>query len=85
MTFFMKRNGAHLNSTVTFDLTMRFSRDQEQKIYVQHKMEEHGQELFKWLEEGAYLYVCGDAQKMAKRCGDNAAACHWKLWPTRRR
>jgi sulfite reductase (NADPH) flavoprotein alpha-component len=43
-----------------------FSRDQEEKIYVQHKMFEHGEELFKWLEEGAYLFVCGDAERMAK-------------------
>lgn len=47
-------------------LDLAFSRDQEQKIYVQHKMWEAGEELFQWLEEGAYLYVCGDAQRMAK-------------------
>ncbi|MBS4164463.1 Uncharacterized protein PRO82_001791 [Candidatus Protochlamydia amoebophila] len=43
-----------------------FSRDQKEKVYVQHKMFEHGEELFKWLEEGAYLFVCGDAERMAK-------------------
>lgn len=43
-----------------------FSRDQEEKIYVQHKMQQHGAELWKWLEEGAYLFVCGDASRMAK-------------------
>ena len=42
-----------------------FSRDQAQKIYVQHRMLEHGRELFSWLQEGAHLYVCGDAQHMA--------------------
>ncbi len=47
-------------------LTTAFSRDTEQKVYVQHKMREESSELFKWLQEGAYLYVCGDAQKMAK-------------------
>lgn len=47
-------------------LELAFSRDQEHKIYVQHKMWEKGEELFHWLEEGAYLYVCGDAQRMAK-------------------
>jgi sulfite reductase (NADPH) flavoprotein alpha-component len=43
-----------------------FSRDQERKIYVQHKMIEKGKELFNWLESGAHFYVCGDAQHMAK-------------------
>tara|TARA_R110001599_G_scaffold119328_2_gene289566 strand:- start:1451 stop:3271 length:1821 start_codon:yes stop_codon:yes gene_type:complete len=43
-----------------------FSRDQEQKHYVQHRMLENGKELFEWLENGAHFYVCGDAQKMAK-------------------
>lgn len=47
-------------------LELAFSRDQEHKIYVQHKMWEKGEELFQLLEEGAYLYVCGDAQRMAK-------------------
>jgi sulfite reductase (NADPH) flavoprotein alpha-component len=43
-----------------------FSRDQEHKIYVQHMMQSHAQELFAWLEAGAHFYVCGDAQRMAK-------------------
>lgn len=43
-----------------------FSRDQTHKIYVQHKMLEAGEELYRWLEEGAILYVCGDAHHMAK-------------------
>jgi sulfite reductase (NADPH) flavoprotein alpha-component len=43
-----------------------FSRDQEQKIYVQDRMRENGAELWKWLQEGAYFYVCGDAKRMAK-------------------
>jgi len=48
-------------------LDLAFSRDQEEKRYVQHRMEERGQELWSWLEEkGAYLYVCGSATKMAK-------------------
>ena len=47
-------------------LTTAFSRDQAHKIYVQHRMKEHGKELFEWLERGAYLYVCGDAKRMAK-------------------
>src|SRR5688572_3610234 len=42
-----------------------FSRDQERKIYVQHRIKEAGKELFSWLSNGAYLYVCGDASAMA--------------------
>ena len=42
-----------------------FSRDQDQKIYVQHRLKEAGKELFNWLSNGAYLYVCGDASAMA--------------------
>src|SRR5262249_9400361 len=43
-----------------------FSRDQSHKIYVQHRMLEHAAELWAWLEDGAHLYVCGDAQHMAR-------------------
>jgi sulfite reductase (NADPH) flavoprotein alpha-component len=43
-----------------------FSRDQEHKIYVQHRMLEHAKDLYAWLEAGAYFYVCGDAKRMAK-------------------
>ncbi len=43
-----------------------FSRDQETKIYVQHRMLENATELWQWLEEGAHFYVCGDAARMAK-------------------
>lgn len=43
-----------------------FSRDQDQKIYVQHRILEQAAELYKWLEEGAHFYVCGDASRMAK-------------------
>ena len=46
-------------------LTTAFSRDQGHKVYVQHRIAEHGAELFHWLEEGAHLYVCGDAERMA--------------------
>lgn len=47
-------------------LDLAFSRDQEAKIYVQHRMEEQGKELWTWLQNGAYFYVCGDASRMAK-------------------
>lgn len=47
-------------------LDLAFSRDQDQKIYVQHRMKENGKDLYRWLEDGAYFYVCGDATRMAK-------------------
>jgi sulfite reductase (NADPH) flavoprotein alpha-component len=47
-------------------LDTAFSRDQAEKIYVQNRMHENGAELWKWLQEGAYFYVCGDAKRMAK-------------------
>jgi sulfite reductase (NADPH) flavoprotein alpha-component len=47
-------------------LDLAFSRDQEQKIYVQHRMREASAELFRWLEEGAHFFVCGDGERMAK-------------------
>lgn len=40
-------------------LDLAFSRDQAEKIYVQHRLREHGRELYAWLESGAHLYVCG--------------------------
>ena len=47
-------------------LDLAFSRDQEEKIYVQNRMLEKGAELYAWLQDGAYFYVCGDASRMAK-------------------
>jgi sulfite reductase (NADPH) flavoprotein alpha-component len=47
-------------------LDTAFSRDQPEKIYVQHRMREQARELFAWLEAGAHFYVCGDARRMAK-------------------
>ncbi|MHC6224498.1 molybdopterin-dependent oxidoreductase [Pseudomonas sp. X10] len=47
-------------------LDTAFSRDQAEKIYVQQRMLEQGAQLWQWLEEGAYFYVCGDAQRMAR-------------------
>jgi sulfite reductase (NADPH) flavoprotein alpha-component len=47
-------------------LDTAFSRDQEEKIYVQHRMMEAASELWAWLEAGAHFYVCGDAKRMAK-------------------
>lgn len=47
-------------------LELAFSRDQKEKIYVQNRMLENAAELWKWLEDGAHFYVCGDAKRMAK-------------------
>ncbi len=47
-------------------LDTAFSRDQSDKIYVQHRMAEHARELYAWLEAGAFVYVCGDASRMAR-------------------
>ena len=48
------------------ELDLAWSRDQAEKVYVQHKMTERGSELWKWLQDGAVFYVCGDASRMAK-------------------
>lgn len=48
------------------ELSLAFSRDQAQKIYVQDRLLEQGAELWRWLQEGAQLYICGDATHMAK-------------------
>jgi sulfite reductase (NADPH) flavoprotein alpha-component len=47
-------------------LTLAWSRDSEQKIYVQDRMRETGSELWAWLNDRAHIYVCGDAKRMAK-------------------
>ncbi|MFV0590393.1 MAG: assimilatory sulfite reductase (NADPH) flavoprotein subunit [Draconibacterium sp.] len=47
-------------------MDVAFSRDQDEKVYVQHKLKENQQEVFEWLESGAYLYLCGDMKYMAK-------------------
>lgn len=47
-------------------LSLAFSRDQEEKVYVQHRMQQEAEQLWQWLEKGAYLFVCGDASRMAK-------------------
>jgi sulfite reductase (NADPH) flavoprotein alpha-component len=52
-------------------LDTAFSRDQSEKIYVQHRLLENGKQVWQWLQDGAHLYVCGDANRMAKDV-DNA-------------
>lgn len=48
------------------NIDLAFSRDAEEKVYVQHRMLKKKEEFYRWLEEGAYVYVCGDKNKMAK-------------------
>ena len=47
-------------------LTLAWSRDADEKTYVQHRMREVGRDLWAWLNDGAHIYVCGDATRMAK-------------------
>lgn len=55
-------------------LDLAFSRDQTEKIYVQTRMQQNAAELWRWLEEGAHFYVCGDAKRMAKDVDDTLHA-----------
>ena len=74
----MRRNG-HLTR-----LTLAWSRDGSEKIYVQHRMRDDGRDLWAWLERGAYIYVCGDALRMAKdveRALTDVVAEHGKRSP----
>lgn len=65
-TFFYEKEweGYLADGTLT-KLDTAFSRDQSQKLYVQHKMLENSKELYEWLEAGAIFYICGDAARMA--------------------
>jgi sulfite reductase (NADPH) flavoprotein alpha-component len=54
-----------LKDGVLTKMDVAFSRDQAEKVYVQQRMLEQSKELFQWLEEGAYFYICGDEKHMA--------------------
>lgn len=56
----------YVKSGLLSKISLAFSRDQANKIYVQDRLREAGLELYQWLEAGAHFYVCGDANKMAK-------------------
>lgn len=56
----------YLKSGALSQLDVAFSRDQQEKVYVQHRILEKGQQVWQWIQDGAYLYVCGDATRMAK-------------------
>ena len=49
-----------------YEFTTAWSRDQAEKIYVQHRLKEHGARIWEWFERGAYFYICGDKTYMAK-------------------
>jgi sulfite reductase (NADPH) flavoprotein alpha-component len=57
--------GMHKDGLLTH-LSLAFSRDQSEKIYVQHRMRQQGAQLWRWLQDGAQIYICGDATHMAK-------------------
>lgn len=54
-----------LKDGVLSKLDVAFSRDDDEKVYVQHRMQENSRELFQWLEQGAAVYICGDEKNMA--------------------
>ncbi|GIU45622.1 sulfite reductase [NADPH] flavoprotein alpha-component [Shewanella sairae] len=56
----------YLQSGELSRIDLAFSRDQQHKVYVQHKLAEQGEQLWQWLEDGAHFYICGDAERMAK-------------------
>ncbi|MHA7649353.1 molybdopterin-dependent oxidoreductase [Mycobacterium sp. ML4] len=73
----------HADGLLT-ELDLAFSRDQREKVYVQHLMRRRGAALWRWLQDGAQLYVCGSADPMAKDVDQaicDIAAEHGKLDP----
>lgn len=60
----------YLKDGVVNRIDVAFSRDQAEKVYVQHRLLEHAAEVWKWLQGGAHVYVCGDANHMAKDVHD---------------
>jgi sulfite reductase (NADPH) flavoprotein alpha-component len=55
----------YLETGVLTKLDVAFSRDTDQKVYVQHKLKKHSKEVFDWLQAGAYLYICGSKFPMS--------------------
>jgi sulfite reductase (NADPH) flavoprotein alpha-component len=47
-------------------MDVAFSRDQKEKVYIQHKLLENQKEIFEWIDNGAHFYLCGDMKNMAK-------------------
>ncbi|HCD5423372.1 TPA: NADPH-dependent assimilatory sulfite reductase flavoprotein subunit [Klebsiella aerogenes] len=57
---------SYVKEGVLSRIDLAWSRDQQQKIYVQDKLREQGAEVWRWINDGAHIYVCGDANRMAK-------------------
>ena len=68
----------HLSDGALTRLDTAFSRDGAEKAYVQHRMLEHAAELWKWLQDGAHFYVCGDARRMAKDVDETLRLIVWE-------
>lgn len=64
--FFYEDYWTSLESQNKLRLDVAFSRDQTEKVYVQHRILAHGAEIYQWIMNDAYIYVCGDASRMAK-------------------
>ncbi|MGF1702677.1 assimilatory sulfite reductase (NADPH) flavoprotein subunit [Photobacterium makurazakiensis] len=60
----------YLKSGVLNQLDVAFSRDQKEKVYVQHRLLKQATDVWQWLQDGAHIYVCGDANRMAKDVHD---------------
>ncbi|MGR5325480.1 assimilatory sulfite reductase (NADPH) flavoprotein subunit [Vibrio sp. DNB22_17_1] len=60
----------YLKSGLLTRLDVAFSRDQAEKVYVQHRILENAEQVWQWIQNGAYIYVCGDATRMAKDVHD---------------
>lgn len=56
----------HLKKKQLTKIDLAFSRDQEQKVYVQHKLLEHAKQFYQWLQQGAHIYLCGDKDRIGK-------------------
>ena len=54
-----------LKSGALSKMDVAFSRDTDKRVYVQHKLQENATEIYRWLEDGAHFYICGDMKKMA--------------------
>lgn len=64
--FYYKEEFQALEAADKLKLTTAFSRDADEKVYVQHRLIEEADSLWEWLQKGAYLYICGDAKNMAR-------------------
>ncbi|MDX8430381.1 MAG: hypothetical protein SNF33_01030 [Candidatus Algichlamydia australiensis] len=64
--FYYQEEWERLIASDHLKVTTAFSRDQDEKIYVQHRMHEHAEEIRKWIDEGAVVYICGNSKQMVK-------------------